>query len=96
MLTETVDTYHGRVIVLVLNKRGNGSHADAQGTDENEGVELLPVAPYGIATDNLGFGVFLLQAGGNRFTSLIDLYDSYFVHFSRCSKSCLQWPGMMI
>ena len=43
MQSEAVDAHHGRVFVLVLDERGDGAHADAHGTDEHKGVELLPL-----------------------------------------------------
>ena len=50
--------------MLILDKRGDGTDADAHGSYEDKGVELLPLFSYLSTTDDLGTE-FTLQRKGD-------------------------------
>ena len=79
MLTEAVHTHHRRIFVLVLHKGGDGSHADAHGSNEDEGIEMIPLGTYLSALDGLGVQL-TLQNRGDVTACLADGDDGYFLH----------------
>ena len=80
--THAVDTDHSWVFVFVFDIWCNGSDADAHGSDENKGIELLPLLSYLRTLDDLGFE-FTLEGAGNLLPCLADLDDCYLHrHFS--------------
>ena len=81
MLTKAVDTHHGGVAVLVIDQRGDGTHTDAQGSDEDKSIELCPTVTYILTIDDFGTEL-TLQGVGYLLAGLIDLYNCYLLHFS--------------
>ena len=76
---ETVDADHGRVGMLVFDVRGDGAHADAHGTDENEGIIGCPLVTNIGSLDEFGTE-FALQLTGDFAASIANLNDGYFLH----------------
>ena len=80
MLPETVDANHSGIVVLILYKRGNGSHTDAHSSDEDESIEFLPLFA-NIGALNCFSTKLFDERRGNFLPSLTDLYDGYLLHF---------------
>ena len=81
VLPEAVDADHSGVFVLVLDIRCDSAHADAHGTDEDEGVEVVPaLADVGAGEDTCA--QFSFQFRCDFAASLADGYNGYLLHFS--------------
>jgi hypothetical protein len=81
MLTQRVDTYYGWVFVLVLDVWRNGAHADTHSADEDKAVIFSPLPAY-VSTLNPLCTKFTLESVGDILSSLTNLYNRYFLHFS--------------
>ena len=78
--SDGIHAHNGRVGMLVLDKRRDGTHADAHGTDEDKGVAALPLLAHFLAVDDVRVQLplqQLRQIAARR----TDLYDGCF-HFS--------------
>ena len=75
--SHAVDTDHSRVFVFILDVWGNGTNADAHGSDEDKGVKLFPQFSYLSTTDDLGTE-FSLQRKGDVSPRLADLDNGDF------------------
>ena len=76
-----VDTYHGRVGVFVVDIGCYGTHTDAHGSNEDEGIEVIPAL-----ADILSADVFPLELRkkdlGNVPAFIAYGYDGYLLHLS--------------
>ena len=81
MLSAAVYADHGGVGMLVFHEGGNGAHADAHGTDEDEGVVVFPFLVYVAAKDASG-AQLVLEHLCDVLSFLADGYGRYFLHFS--------------
>ena len=72
--------------MLVLDTGGYRPHADAQGSNKHEGVEVLPTLAHVLATDDLCLilpGIHLTQYQTGYVLALFaDLDDGYLLHFN--------------
>ena len=79
--SETVDADHRRVLMFVLDIWGDGSYADAHGSDEDEGIVLVPLSAYLCALNDLSLQ-FALEQQGVFLALLANLDYRYLLHFS--------------
>ena len=76
-----VDAKHSRVFVLVLDERRNRSDADAHCSDEDKGVEPLPLAA-NLRALNHGGMKFPLERGCQLAAGFANRYNCYLLHLS--------------
>ena len=75
-----VDADHGRVGVLILEAGGDGADADAHGSDEDQGVEVVPAGGDVGAVEGLALRL-LTDDVGHMSAAIADGYDGC-SHFS--------------
>ena len=81
MLPQTVDANDGRVGVLVFDIWSDRAYTDAHGTDEDEGIKVVPLTTH--IRSLYAFGIPLtLEHECDVLASLVDLYDCYLLHVS--------------
>ena len=76
VLPKAIDTHHRRIFVLVLHERRNCPDTNAHRSDEDKGIEVLPLITHFCALNGLGFQLSL-QSQGNILPCLADLNNSY-------------------
>ena len=82
--SQTIDTHHSRVFVLILHTRGYCADTNAHRTNEYEGIEILPTLTHEGAVDNFALRIWgmkqVQQRPGKIPTLVADRYDRYFLH----------------
>ena len=79
--SQSVDADYGRIFVLILDEGRNGAHADTHSADEDKAVIFSPLPAY-VSTLNPLCTKFTLESVGDILSSLTNLYNRYFLHFS--------------
>ena len=79
ILAKAVDAQHGGVAVFVVDQRRNRSDANAQCSDEHEGIVVIPMLTDRATWHNLSM-IVPLKLTGNILSRLANLYNGYFIH----------------